>query len=104
MVGAVVLYTCCAGIGGINAWSEISAMIVSFVVTFAVHLLERAEVLNLGPNAAMLWTVGVTTVTWLVITLLTPPVDRDDLIAFVQRIRTAGPGCEWFRPRWCGAG
>jgi len=81
----------------INAWSEISAMVVSFVVTASIHLLGRAGVLELGPDAALLWTVGITTVAWFTVTLATPAVDREVLVAFVQRIRPAGPGWRGFQ-------
>jgi hypothetical protein len=40
----------------------------------------------------MLTTVGITTIAWLVITLLTPPEPREKLIAFYRRVRPAGPG------------
>jgi Na+/proline symporter len=80
----------------INAWSEISAMVVSFLVTMTIHLLERTGAIDLSPDAALLWTVGVTTVTWLVVTWLTPSVDRGVLEAFVRRIRPAGPGWRAF--------
>jgi len=66
----------------INAWSEISAMVVSFLVTLTIHLLGRAGAVSLGPDAALLWTVGVTTVVWLLVTWLTPPVDRGVLEAY----------------------
>ena len=80
----------------INAWSEISAMLVSFLVTLGLHLLGRADVIHLGPDAALLWTVGLTTAIWLLVTFLTPAVDRRVLTAFVQRIRPAGPGWRGF--------
>ena len=40
----------------------------------------------------MLTTVGITTVAWLVVTLLTPPEPREKLVAFYRRVRPAGPG------------
>jgi len=76
----------------INAWSEISAMVVSFVVTLLIHLLGRAGIFNPGPDAALLWTVGVTTFVWILVTYLTPTVDHEILKGFVRRIRPAGPG------------
>lgn len=81
----------------INAWSEITAMVVSFVVTFSVHLLGKAGVVSLSGDAALLWTVGVTTAAWLAVTWLTPSVDRGVLEAFVARVRPSGPGWRGFR-------
>lgn len=76
----------------INAWSEISAMGVSFLVSFGVHLLRRGGVVELSSDAQLLWTVGITTACWLAVTFLTRPVEREVLEAFVRRIRPAGPG------------
>jgi len=67
-------------------------MVVSFVVTLMIHLLGRAGIFNPGPDAALLWTVGVTTFAWILVTFLTPSVDHDILKGFVRRIRPAGPG------------
>ncbi len=80
----------------INAWSEISAMVVSFLVTMAIHLLGRADMVELSGDAALLWTVGVTTAVWLGVTFATPPAARATLEAFVKRIRPAGPGWRGF--------
>jgi len=80
----------------INAWSEISAMGVSFLVTISIHFLSRAGLFNPGPDAALLWTVGVTTAVWVVVTYTTPAVDREVLTRFVHRIRPAGPGWKSF--------
>jgi Na+/proline symporter len=80
----------------INAWSEISAMVVSFLVTFTIYLLEHAGVTNIGSDLTLLWTVGITTVAWMAVTWLTPAVDRTVLAAFVNRIRPAGPGWKSF--------
>ena len=86
----------------INAWSEISAMVVSFLVTLAIHLLGRAGVLTLSADAALLWTVGTTTAVWLAMTWLTPAVDAAVLTEFVRRIRPAGPGWGPFRVEGTG--
>jgi solute:Na+ symporter, SSS family len=74
----------------INPWSELAAMVVSFVVSL---------VLQLGTFAAA-WpeyqkiTVGVaiTTAAWLLVTLVTPPSDDQVLREFVRRTNPGGPG------------
>jgi Na+/proline symporter len=88
----------------INAWSEITAMLVSFLVTVSIHLLGRAGWVTLSSDAALLWTVGVTTVAWLAATWLTPAVARPVLEAFVARVRPAGPGWRGFRAAGVGRG
>jgi solute:Na+ symporter, SSS family len=78
----------------INAWSEISAMVASFVTSIALHLLH----VNVGDTAsgqyavAMLITVGVSTLTWLTVTFLTPPEPDPVLDNFYRRVRPGGPG------------
>ncbi|HKB53500.1 MAG TPA: sodium:solute symporter family protein, partial [Ramlibacter sp.] len=99
----------------VNAWSEISAMITSFVVAIvvlgyagrmlhAIGLVSRpdafvpAVVARGGPNAdawGMIITVGITTVVWLSVTFLTAPEPTAVLEAFYMRVRPGGPG--WAR-------
>ncbi len=80
----------------INAWSEISAMLVSFLVTFGIHLLTAAGRVDFTPETSLLLTVAITTAAWLAVTFATPAVDDRTLRAFVARIRPAGPGWRSF--------
>jgi Na+/proline symporter len=98
----------------ISAWSEISAMIASFV-TFSyvsgsfglvlskmhiiapnqVALFTPSVVVNAGADAdaiVLLITVLVTTIAWIAATLLTKPEPAVVLEAFYQRVRPGGPG------------
>jgi len=88
----------------INAWSEIAAMLVSFLVTFAIHLARQAGALSWSSDTALLVTIGVTTAAWLAATFATPAVDRATLVAFVARIRPAGPGWRGFAAVGAGPG
>ncbi len=79
----------------INAWSEISAMILSFAV--AVWLTGGLGPLSWPvpdwtPSGQLVAGVLITTVGWLVVTLLTPAADRDTLVAFHRKIHPLGPG------------
>jgi Na+/proline symporter len=77
----------------INAWSEISAMIVSFLVAVWFQFLHvRWGFPPLAPTTQLLVGVGLTTVGWITVTLLTPPTDEDTLRDFHARIRPQGPG------------
>ncbi len=72
----------------VNAWSEISAMIISFVV--AIYFQFAHEALGFGslhPSVRLLVGVVVTTVIWLLVTFVTPATDRPTLQAFYDRIR-----------------
>ncbi|MGA8535106.1 MAG: sodium:solute symporter family protein [Candidatus Tumulicola sp.] len=75
----------------INAWSEVSAMAASFLMSagfFVAGKLGHA----VASTTILLATVGVTTVVWLIVTYATPPVAADALAAFYAKVRPAGPG------------
>jgi len=77
----------------VNAWSEISGMIISFAV--AVYFAFWHKPLGfapLDPSVQLIIGVGITTAGWLVVTRLTPPVRRETLQAFYDRIRPFGRG------------
>jgi Na+/proline symporter len=96
----------------INAWSEISAMIASFIVfsicggalgtvLHNVGLVASADaftpafIRNAGGNAdaiVLLITVAATTVVWVTATLVTQPEPAHVLEAFYKRVRPGGPG------------
>jgi SSS family solute:Na+ symporter len=75
----------------INAWSEISAMVSSFVVAVGFFVAGRAGA-QVPSHIALLLTVGATSVVWIAVTLLTRPTDRATLVRFYQQVRPAGPG------------
>ena len=80
----------------INAWSEVSAMITAAVVSLflQVHYGMESDS-NKNPYQfayLMLITVGITTVVWLLVTMLTPAEPQEKLVEFYRRVRPAGPG------------
>ena len=72
----------------VNAWCEITGMIVSFVVALAIHFLDPQW------EAYVKFTVGVgiTTAAWMAVMFVSPREDRAVLEDFVRRIRPGGPG------------
>ncbi|MBU6401695.1 MAG: sodium:proline symporter, partial [Verrucomicrobia bacterium] len=80
----------------INAWSEVAAMLSSFVVSM---ILEFGVGLDTNRPDEFAYTVLITvvcsTVTWLTATWLTAPEDQDRLIAFYRRVR---PGAALWGP------
>jgi solute:Na+ symporter, SSS family len=80
----------------INAWSEISAMTSSFVMSLWLFSPSAPALVQGGsPNATawrMIITVAVTTVVWLVTTFLTAPEPDSVLDSFYQRVRPGGRG------------
>ncbi|MGI9457158.1 MAG: sodium:solute symporter family protein, partial [Aeoliella sp.] len=79
----------------INAWTEISAMIVSlvafgavwkFAATYPQSYLGRSEEYRMATVAR------ITIPTWLIITLLTSPESKETLRGFYRLVRPGGPG------------
>ena len=80
----------------INAWSEVSAMAASFLVSIGFFVAGKMG--HAAPSTTvLLTTVAITTVVWLLTTYLTPPVPEEALAAFYAKVRPAGPG--WARVR-----
>jgi Na+/proline symporter len=75
----------------VNAFSEIAAMAASFIVSLGLFI-ARKWGLEMASHVALLITVGVTTVTWIAVTLATRPTDRARLREFYLLVRPAGPG------------
>ncbi len=77
----------------INAWSEVSAMTAAGITTAVLTRLAPFA----GPPPivfakSMLATVGVTSLTWLVVTFLTPPEPAAKLLEFYRRARPSPAG------------
>ena len=75
----------------VNAWCEIVAMISSFLISVALVVARRRGV-DISTHVALMITVAVTTVCWVVTAFFGPPTDRHVLIDFYRRVRPFGPG------------
>jgi Na+/proline symporter len=80
----------------INAWSEISSMIVALIVSLGLTTLQKFGIITFPENAAFAYTliitVILTTAAWITVTLFTPPERESVLEGFYKRARPAGPG------------
>jgi solute:Na+ symporter, SSS family len=81
----------------INAWSEISAMVVSGVVSILLAFTDLGPALfgqeGLMPGYMQYpFIVFFTTATWLIVTFLTPAESVDTLKKFVDQLELSGPG------------
>jgi solute:Na+ symporter, SSS family len=78
----------------VNAWSESSAMVASFVTSLALTRLghSMSDTGTRDYAFTMLTTVGVTTVVWLGVTFLTAPESDETLDRFYRQVRPGGPG------------
>jgi hypothetical protein len=75
----------------ITAWSEIAAMASSFIIALSLFVARKFG-LDLSSHAALVWSVALTTVVWVVVTFLTKPTDTDTLRRFYRKVRPAGRG------------
>jgi Na+/proline symporter len=72
----------------INAWSEVSAMTASFVVSMGLQYIGKFDSNDPRQFAwTVLITVAASTVSWLLVTWLTPPEDKQTLLAFYRRVK-----------------
>jgi Na+/proline symporter len=80
----------------VNAWSEISAMIGSAVVSLtAGYFVRQMYPTPDDPRVlavTMLITIVTTTILWVAVTYMTGPEPDDTLDAFYLRVRPGGPG------------
>ena len=77
----------------INAYSEITAMVVSFIVAlYFAFVHERLGFAKVEEHWQLVIGVVVTTVCWVAATYLTPPTSSSTLIEFVHRVHPGGPG------------
>src|SRR5215471_17229072 len=70
----------------VNAWSEISAMIAAAAVTWALRGVTFSGSDPVVYAKKTLITGGITTIAWLVMTLLTKPESEQTLIDFYRRV------------------
>ena len=80
----------------INAWSEITAMAVSFLVAVFLQLVYP----HLGGPELASWhrlliVMSVTTAAWVGVTLLTPPTEAAKRAAFQNKIHASGHDIAW---------
>jgi Na+/proline symporter len=75
----------------INAWSEISAMTASFIVSVYLQLGLGMDTTSADVFAkVMLITVAVSSAVWITVTLLTQPESEETLLRFYKKIHPGG--------------
>ncbi len=99
----------------INAYSEISAMIAAGTFSLIFILIENFAMIRLPDGMVdifgfqtsmsywnvikLLGVVFLTSASWIIVTLLTYPVDEGTLRSFYKRIRPGGPGWKYIVKR-----
>jgi SSS family solute:Na+ symporter len=97
----IYLYNLTAGVGlvmilrwywwRVNAWSEISALAASALVSNLLLVLNVFKDAN-APAEVLLVTVPITTLIWLAVTFLTQPESEATLVRFYERVRPSAFG------------
>ena len=80
----------------VNAWSEVVAMVSSFVVSATLLVLNRNGV-HISTHIGLLVTIAFTSVCWILTAFFGPETDRVTLTEFYKKVRPFGPG--WTRIR-----
>ena len=73
----------------INVYSELTAMIVSFIVALAFEFVIPN---NFSVEEKLIIGVTITSISWIVITMITPPSSMETLQNFYKKIQPGGPG------------
>tara|TARA_B100001029_G_C15055591_1_gene454103 strand:+ start:530 stop:2320 length:1791 start_codon:yes stop_codon:yes gene_type:complete len=77
----------------INIYSEISAMIISFLVAFYLQIIHpRIGFDPISTEGQLILGVAITTFSWILITYLTPVEDKKVLRDFYKKIQPGGKG------------
>ncbi|MEM6764648.1 MAG: sodium:solute symporter family protein [Bacteroidota bacterium] len=77
----------------INAYSEIAAMAISFILALYFQIIH--EEIGFSPiedEYQLIYGVIITTIGWVAVTYLTPSTDRKTLLSFYQLIQPGGGG------------
>ncbi len=80
----------------VNAWCEVNAMISSFVFSILLLVLRKFGV-TVPTHYALILTVLVTTISWILTAFLGPQTDKEKLVAFYRKVRPFGPGWNCIR-------
>ena len=73
----------------VNVYSELTAMIVSFLVAIIFEFIIPN---NFSVEEKLIIGVTITTISWLIVTLITPPSSIETLQNFYKKIQPGGPG------------
>lgn len=76
----------------INAWTELTGMGMSFLLAIYLQIIHPKFFEALPDEISLVLGIGITTLTWLTVTLLTKPEDEAILISFYQKIKPAAWG------------
>ncbi|MFT5309689.1 MAG: SSS family solute:Na+ symporter [Bacteroidia bacterium] len=71
----------------INAWTEISGMVISFFVAIFFEVINpKMELIEIAGHWKLVAGVGITTIGWLIVTFLTQPESKETLERFCDHV------------------
>ncbi len=80
----------------INVYSEFTAMIVSFLLAVYLQLIHSQLGFEaISSSVQLLLGVGITTLSWILVTLFTRPESDEVLISFYEKVHPGGPGWKY---------
>jgi SSS family solute:Na+ symporter len=80
----------------VNAWCEVNAMISSFFFSILLLVLRKFGFV-VPTHYALILTVAVTTISWMLTAYLGPQTDKEQLVKFYRKIKPMGPGWKQVR-------
>ena len=81
----------------VNAYSEITGMIVSFLLAIYFQWFHyELTGIELEPFKKLLWSILITTSSWIIVTLFTNPTENKILMEFYNKIKPYGIGWNGF--------
>ncbi|GAA0188686.1 Na+:solute symporter [Fulvivirga kasyanovii] len=79
----------------INAYTELAGMVASFFIAIYFEFIHEGLGFDPIPNHyRLLLGITITTIIWLIATLMTRPTSKEKLREFYLKVRPAGPGWE----------
>ncbi|MDP1857243.1 MAG: sodium:solute symporter family protein [Gemmatimonadaceae bacterium] len=84
----------------INAWSEVAAMVSSFVLALGFFIARKFGFV-VQSEVSLVITIVASTIVWMTVTYLAPQTDNARLVSFYKLIRPSGPGWKDIRAQ-CG--
>lgn len=79
----------------INAYTELAGMVASFLIAIYFEFIHEGLGFEPIPNHyRLLLGITITTIIWLIVTLMTRPTSKEKLREFYLKVRPAGPGWE----------
>ena len=80
----------------VTAWSEVAAMVSSFLISIFFLILNKNG-MHVSTHIALLITIAFTTICWVLTTYIGPQTDKRVLIEFYKKVRPYGPGWKKIR-------